>query len=112
MASRPQFYHDHRHSLRQRRAAYRPRLRAHRDRRDPRFKRLDGYDVLFVTGMDEHGQKMQQTATREGLTPQATRRSHRREFEGMGESSNARADDIVRTTQPRHNRASEAIWGR
>ena len=35
-----------------------------------RFKRLDGYDVLFVTGMDEHGQKMQQTAAREGLTPQ------------------------------------------
>ena len=35
-----------------------------------RFKRLDGYDVLFVTGMDEHGQKMQQTAAREGITPQ------------------------------------------
>jgi len=35
-----------------------------------RFKRLDGFDVLFVTGMDEHGQKMQQTAAREGITPQ------------------------------------------
>ena len=35
-----------------------------------RFKRLDGFDVLFVTGMDEHGQKMQRTAEREGLTPQ------------------------------------------
>ena len=35
-----------------------------------RFKRLDGHDVLFVTGMDEHGQKMQQTAARESLTPQ------------------------------------------
>ena len=34
-----------------------------------RFKRLDGYDVFFVTGMDEHGQKMQQTAAREGMTP-------------------------------------------
>src|SRR5580698_8980559 len=34
-----------------------------------RFKRLDGFDVLFVTGMDEHGLKMQQTAAREGLTP-------------------------------------------
>ena len=48
-----------------------------------RFKRLDGYDVLFVTGMDEHGQKMQQTAAREGLTPHgsspiARRRSSRR----------------------------------
>ena len=35
-----------------------------------RFKRLDGADVLFVTGMDEHGQKMQRTAARYGLTPQ------------------------------------------
>ena len=34
-----------------------------------RFKRLDGYDTYFVTGMDEHGQKMQQTAAREGITP-------------------------------------------
>jgi methionyl-tRNA synthetase len=34
-----------------------------------RFQRLDGREVLFVTGMDEHGQKMQQTAARENLTP-------------------------------------------
>ena len=36
-----------------------------------RFQRLDGADVLFITGMDEHGQKMQQTAARENITPQA-----------------------------------------
>jgi methionyl-tRNA synthetase len=59
-----------------------------------RCKRLDGHDVLFVTGMDEHGQKMQQTAAREGITPQA------------------RADDIVRTTEERHARASQEIWRR
>ena len=41
-----------------------------------RFARLDGADVLFVTGMDEHGQKMQQTAAREGLTPLALGRPH------------------------------------
>ena len=34
-----------------------------------RFKRLDGYDVRFLTGTDEHGQKMQQTADREGIAP-------------------------------------------
>src|SRR5262245_34857271 len=34
-----------------------------------RFMRLDGYDVFFLTGTDEHGMKMQQTATREKLTP-------------------------------------------
>ena len=49
-----------------------------------RWKRLDGYDVLFVTGMDEHGQKMQRTAEREGLTPAAARRPHRRAVRAHG----------------------------
>jgi methionyl-tRNA synthetase len=77
-----------------------------------RFKRLDGRDVLFVTGMDEHGLKMQQTAAREGLTPQALADRTAGEFEAMGEMLNARANDIVRTTQERHKRASQAIWER
>ena len=77
-----------------------------------RFMRLDGRDVLFVTGMDEHGLKMQQTAAREGLTPQALADRTAGEFEAMGEMLNARADDIVRTTQERHKRASQAIWER
>jgi methionyl-tRNA synthetase len=77
-----------------------------------RFKRLDGRNVLFVTGMDEHGLKMQQTAAREGLTPQALADRTAGEFEAMGEMLNARADDIVRTTQERHKRASQAIWER
>jgi methionyl-tRNA synthetase len=77
-----------------------------------RFMRLDGRDVLFVTGMDEHGLKMQQTAAREGLTPQALADRTAAQFEAMGEALNARADDIVRTTQERHKRASQAIWER
>src|SRR5271168_4150481 len=77
-----------------------------------RFMRLDGRDVLFVTGMDEHGLKMQQTAVREGLTPLALADRTAAEFEAMGEALNARADDIVRTTQERHKRASQAIWER
>jgi methionyl-tRNA synthetase len=75
-----------------------------------RFARLDGRDVLFVTGMDEHGLKMQQTALREGLTPQALADRTAAQFERMGELLNAPADDIVRTTQPRHHRASAALW--
>ena len=67
-----------------------------------RFKRLDGADVLFITGMDEHGQKMQQTAAREGLTPQGLADRTATQFEAMGELLNARADDIVRTTSQRH----------
>ena len=77
-----------------------------------RFQRLDGRDVLFVTGMDEHGLKMQQTAAREGLAPQAFADRIAAQFEAMGDALNARADDIVRTTQPRHKRAAQAIWER
>ncbi|HYC26119.1 MAG TPA: methionine--tRNA ligase [Roseiarcus sp.] len=77
-----------------------------------RFNRLDGRDVLFVTGMDEHGLKMQQTAAREGLTPQALADRTAAEFEAMGAALNAPADDIVRTAQPRNRRASQAMWER
>ncbi len=77
-----------------------------------RFMRLDGRETLFVTGMDEHGLKMQQTAAREGLTPLALADRTAAQFEAMGEALNARADDVVRTTQERHKRASQAIWER
>ena len=77
-----------------------------------RFMRLDGRDALFVTGMDEHGLKMQQTAARVGLTPIQLADRTAAQFEAMGELLNARADDIVRTTQERHKRASQAIWER
>ena len=75
-----------------------------------RFMRLDGRDVLFVTGMDEHGLKMQQTAQREGLTARQLADRTAAQFQHMGEVLNARADDIVRTTEARHYRASTAIW--
>jgi len=77
-----------------------------------RWKRLDGYDVLFVTGMDEHGQKMQRTAEKEGLTPQALADLTAAQFARMGEALNARADDIVRTTQERHKQTVLEIWRR
>jgi methionyl-tRNA synthetase len=77
-----------------------------------RFARLDGKDVLFITGMDEHGQKMQQTAVREGITPQQLADRTAALFEQMGEDLNARTDDIVRTTSERHKRAVREIWKR
>src|SRR3990172_7000831 len=77
-----------------------------------RFKRLDGYDVLFVTGMDEHGQKMQQQAAREGLTPQQLADRTAAQFEEMGEQLAAPADDIVRTTSERHKQSVQEIWRR
>ena len=77
-----------------------------------RFMRLDGRDTLFVTGMDEYGLKVQQTAAREGVTPQAFVDRIAAEFEAMGDMLNARADDIVRTTEPRHARSVQEIWRR
>ena len=77
-----------------------------------RFKRLDGHDVLFVTGMDEHGQKMQQTAAREGITPLQLADRTAALFEEMGEVLNARADDILRTTSERHRISVQEIWRR
>ena len=77
-----------------------------------RFMRLDGRETLFVTGLDEHGLKVQQAAAREGMTPQAFVDGVAEQFAAMGELLNARADDIVRTTEPRNDRASQAIWER
>ena len=77
-----------------------------------RFMRLDGRETLFVTGMDEHGLKMQQTAAREGLTPQGLADRTADQFAAMGDLLEARADDVVRTTQPRHKRSVQAIWER
>ncbi len=75
-----------------------------------RFARLDGKDVLFITGMDEHGQKMQQTAAREGITPQQLADRTAAQFEEMGGQLNARADDIIRTTSERHKAAATEMW--
>jgi methionyl-tRNA synthetase len=77
-----------------------------------RFKRLDGYDVLFVTGMDEHGQKMQRTAARDGLTPQQLADRTAAQFAEMGAALFAESDDVVRTTQVRHHRAARELWTR
>jgi methionyl-tRNA synthetase len=77
-----------------------------------RFKRLDGYEVLFVTGMDEHGQKMQRTAAREGLTPQQLADRTAAQFAAMGTALLAEACDVVRTTQSRHHAAARELWTR
>src|ERR1051326_4641560 len=77
-----------------------------------RFKRLDGYDVFFLTGTDEHGQKIQQTATREGITPRELVDRNVLQLKAMVERMNCSNDDYIRTTEPRHHRSSQAIWER
>ena len=77
-----------------------------------RFKRLDGYDVYFLTGTDEHGQKLQQTAAREGLTPRQLLDRNVPLFEKMVERLECSNDDFIHTTEERHHRSSEEIWRR
>ncbi len=77
-----------------------------------RFKRLDGYDVFFLTGTDEHGLKMQQTAAREGVTPRELVARTTPKFQRMVELLDCSVDDFIRTTEPRHWRTVEALWQR
>ncbi|MFD1694244.1 methionine--tRNA ligase [Roseibium aestuarii] len=77
-----------------------------------RFQRLDGKDVYFLTGTDVHGQKMLQTAQKEGITARelADRNSDR--FEAMVKALGCTNNDFIRTSQDRHYKASQEIWKR
>ena len=77
-----------------------------------RFMRLDGYDVFFLTGTDEHGRKMQQTAAEAGISPRELIERTVPRFRAMVERLECSNDDFIRTTEPRHYRASQAIWER
>src|SRR5215467_8512034 len=77
-----------------------------------RFMRLDGYDVFFLTGTDEHGIKMLQTATKEKITPRQLIERTVPRFQAMVERMNCSNDAFIRTTEARHHRSSEAIWQR
>src|ERR1700754_2429256 len=75
-----------------------------------RFKRLDGYDVYFLTGTDEHGVKMVQTAGKQGITPRQLADKNVPLFQKMVEALNCSNDDFIRTTEARHRRACQDIW--
>lgn len=77
-----------------------------------RFMRLDGKDVFFLTGTDEHGLKMVQTAEREGIPVRDLADRNAERFRAMGRALGATNDDFIRTTEPRHYAASQAIWKR
>jgi len=77
-----------------------------------RFMRADGRDVFFLTGTDEHGLKMVQTAEREGLTARALADRNSDRFRAMAGALAISNDDFIRTTEPRHYKASQAIWER
>ena len=67
-----------------------------------RFARLRGQQVFFLTGLDEHGQKVQQAAHKAGIDPQLYCDRLAPQFENLWKRLNISNDDFVRTTQPRH----------
>ena len=75
-----------------------------------RFKRLDGYRVHFLTGTDEHGQKVEKAAAAAGMDPQAFTDKVSQNFRDLAKAMNISNDDFIRTTEERHKRASQAIW--
>jgi len=77
-----------------------------------RFKRLDGYDVFFVTGTDEHGQKVEKAAAAAGLEPQAFTDQVSADFRDMAAKMGISYDDFIRTTEDRHKRSTAELWRR
>jgi methionyl-tRNA synthetase len=77
-----------------------------------RFKRLDGFDVRFLTGTDEHGLKMVETAAAEGIGTAELARRNSDVFQRLQERLNISFDRFIRTTDRDHHEASKQIWRR
>ena len=77
-----------------------------------RFMRLDGYDVHFLTGTDEHGQKVEKAAAAAGLSPQAFTDKVSQSFRDLIGAMNFTPDNFIRTTEKRHYASCQALWER
>ena len=75
-----------------------------------RFMRLDGRDVHFLTGTDEHGQKIEAAALAAGLSAQAYADKISQTFRDLVGKMNSSPDNFIRTTEPRHYKACQALW--
>ena len=75
-----------------------------------RFKRLDGFDVMFLTGTDEHGQKVDKSAAAKGIDPQTFTDQVSQNFRDLAGHMNFSNDDFIRTTEERHKKACQALW--
>lgn len=75
-----------------------------------RFKRLAGYDVRFLTGSDEHGQKIQRAAEQEGITPLEYTTKIVNGFQDLWKRMHISNDDFIRTTEKRHEKVVQALF--
>ena len=77
-----------------------------------RFKRIDGYDVFFMTGTDEHGLKIQQTADKSGKTAKVFVDDMAAKFRAMADALNCSYDRFIRTTDADHVPSTQELWRR
>lgn len=77
-----------------------------------RYKRLRGYDVRYLTGTDEHGQKIERKAQEKGQTPQQFVDGIVAGIKQLWEKLDISYDDFIRTTEPRHKQVVEEIFDR
>ncbi|MEI8295958.1 MAG: methionine--tRNA ligase, partial [Alphaproteobacteria bacterium] len=77
-----------------------------------RFKRLDGYRTKFLTGTDEHGQKVEKAAHDKSVSPKDFVDSISRNFRDLAVTLQSTNDDFIRTTEPRHALAVQTLWQR
>jgi methionyl-tRNA synthetase len=77
-----------------------------------RFKRLEGYNVLFLTGTDEHGQKIQKEAKRNNKSPKLFCDELSEKFKDLTKTLNLSNNDFIRTTEQRHYKSVLEIWNR
>ena len=75
-----------------------------------RFKKLDGYDVHFLTGTDEHGLKIQRAAEKKGLDPLKFCDEISQTFRNLSKTLNLSNTDFIRTTEDRHKKTVQHIW--
>ncbi len=77
-----------------------------------RWQRLDGADVFFLTGTDEHGQKVERAAQDAGVEPQAFVDRVSADFRDMADRMGVSYDAFIRTTEPAHKAGVQALWRR
>lgn len=77
-----------------------------------RFMRLAGREVMFLTGTDEHGQKVEKSAAAAGIAPQQFTDQVSQNFRDLTQTLNLSCDQFIRTTEPRHAAACQALWTR
>ena len=75
-----------------------------------RFKKIDGYDVHFLTGTDEHGLKIQRAAEKKGVNPLEFCDEISKTFKDLSKTLNLINNDFIRTTESRHKKSVQYLW--